>query len=227
LYFTEATDWNVLERVGPKLLAIERDFGKGSIVLFAESADFTNEATVAADRLEVVSMAIGGGTHVVFDEQHLGIAETCSFVGLARRFRLTGVALGLAISAALFLWRSAAAFPPALSAPDVPLSGRTSLAGLLTLLRRHIPPEELAATCWREWLIANRHSVSADRLERAAAIVRNAANGPLEAAREINEVLVSREQPLADARGSDRSGVGRSRDRQGAVADSRSVGDPS
>src|SRR5579871_5350029 len=111
LYFTEAVDWNVLDRVGPKLLAIERDFGKGSIVLFAESDDFTNGSSVAEDRLEMVSMAIGSNSHVVFDEQHLGIASTGSFVGLARRFRLTGLALGLAICAALFLWRSASGFP--------------------------------------------------------------------------------------------------------------------
>jgi len=189
LYFTEAKDWNVLDRVGPKMLAIDRDFGEGSIVLFAESDDFTNGATVAADRLEMVSMAIGASSHVVFDEQHLGIAETGSFVGLARRFRLTGLAMGLAICAALFLWRSASGFPPPTSRQDVPLSGRTSLAGLLTLLRRHIPPDELAATCWQEWLSANRRKVPPERLEQAARIVRSASSHPLEAAREVHAVM--------------------------------------
>ncbi len=190
LYFTEARDWNVLDRVGPKLLAVERDFGKGSVVLFAESDDFTNEATVAADRLEMVSMAIGASSHVVFDEQHLGIAETGSFVGLARRFRLSGLALGLAICTALFLWRSASGFPPAASTQDVPLSGRTSRAGLLTLLRRHIPPHELAATCWQEWLSANRRTAPPERLARAAAIVRNASDKPLETVRELHSLLL-------------------------------------
>ena len=189
LYFSEAKDWNVLDRVGPKMLTIDRDFGKGSIVLFAESDDFTNEATVAADRLEMVSMAIGASSHVVFDEQHLGIAETGSFVGLARHFRLTGLVLGLAICTVLFLWRSASGFPPAVSGQDVPLSGRTSMAGLLTLLRRHIPTRELAATCWQEWLSANRRKVPRERLERAAAIVESRSRYPLEAARELHSLL--------------------------------------
>jgi hypothetical protein len=189
LYFSEAKDWNVLDRLGPKMLAIDRDFAKGSIVLFAESDDFTNGATVAADRLEMVSMAIGASSHVVFDEQHLGIAETGSFVGLARRFRLTGFVLGLAIGTALFLWRSASGFPPAASRQDVPLAGRTSMAGLLTLLRRHIPAGEVAATCWQEWLNANRRKVPPERLKRAAAIVKSQSRYPLEAARELYAVL--------------------------------------
>jgi hypothetical protein len=189
LYFTEAKDWNVLDRVGPKILAIDRDFGKGSIVLFAESDDFTNGATVASDRLEMVSAALGASSHVVFDEQHLGIAETGSFVGLARRFRLTGLALGLAICAGLFLWRSGSGFPPAGSTPDAPLPGRTSLAGLLTLLRRHIPTGELAATCWQEWLSANRRKVSPERLESAAAIAKRASKRPLDDMREMQAAL--------------------------------------
>ena len=195
LYFSEAKDWNVLDRVGPKLLAIDRDFGKGSIVLFAESDDFANQATVAADRLEMVSMAIGANSHVVFDEQHLGITETGSFVGLARRFRLTGLALGLAICAALFLWRSASGFPPPASGQDVPLSGRTSLAGLLTLLRRHIHTDELAATCWQEWLSANRWKVAPERLEQAARIRRKPVALPAGGGSGIARCVVRRAGP--------------------------------
>jgi hypothetical protein len=189
LYFSQAKDWNVLDRVGEKMLAIERDFGKGSIVLFAESDDFTNGSTAASDRLEMVSMAIGASSRIVFDEQHLGIADSGSFVGLARRFRLTGLALGLGICAALFFWRSASGFPPVQTAPEKPLSGRTSLAGLLTLLRRHIPRNQLAATCWQEWLNANRRKLSPDRLEQAAAIATSASSDPLATMRRVRQVL--------------------------------------
>jgi hypothetical protein len=189
LFFTEAKDWTVLDRIGPKLLAVERAFGKGSIVLFAESDDFTNVSTVSADRLEMVSLAIGGSTHVIFDEQHLGIAETGSFVGLARRFRLSGLALGLAILAALFVWRSASGFPPPRVVAGAPIAGRTSAAGLLTLLKRHIPPEELAGACWNEWLSANRQKVSKEHKEQAAGILRAQGTQPLEAIREVTNIL--------------------------------------
>jgi hypothetical protein len=189
LYFAEAPGWSVLDRIGGKLLAIERDFGKGSIVLFAESEDFANQSVAASDRLELIATALGPYRRIVFDEQHLGIGESGSVVGLVRRYRLTGMALGLAVLAALFLWRSASAFPPPPSGVRTTAAvGRTSHSGLLTLLRRHIAPRDLLAACWREWLATNRRSVPADRLEQAAALARSA-DRPLEAAREIQTLL--------------------------------------
>jgi hypothetical protein len=191
LYFAEAADWNVLDRVGPKTMAVERDFGQGSVVLFAESDDFANDSTIAADRLEMVTAALGSDPHIVFDERHLGIAESGSIVGLARRFRLTGMAFGLALCAALFIWRSASAFPPPAAAPGaVRLSGRTAHAGLLTLLRRHIPPAELVAACWQQWLALNRRTLTPERLGQAAAIAAKSKT-PLEAVRQMQAVLTS------------------------------------
>ena len=190
LYFAEATDWQVLDRAGAKLLAIQRTFGAGSVVLLSESRDFDNQATVAMDRLALVSTAIGPSTHLIFDEQHFGIAESGSVVGLARRFRLSGMAFGLAICAVLFLWKNASGFPPPTAAQRAErLAGRTSLSGLLTLLRRHIPPAELAATCWREWLAANRRQVPAERARRAESILQDQAARPLDAVREIQAIL--------------------------------------
>ncbi len=125
--FGETPGWKPLDRVGPKVLAVEKDFGKGAIVLFAESADFTNQSTIAGDRLQQVSAAIGPYSLIVFDEQHLGIAQGGSIVDRARRFRLTGLMLGLALVAALFLWRNAAGFPPPPSSPEqTRLAGRTA-----------------------------------------------------------------------------------------------------
>jgi hypothetical protein len=204
LYFAEAVDWKVLESIGPRLFAIERPFGKGSVVLLAASGDFSNQSTVAADRLKQVSAAIGPNTRIVFDEQHLGISESGSVVGLARRFHLTGLAFGLALCAALFIWKNASAFPPPVARPPAGwqsgwqserqagrMPGRTSLSGLLTLLRRHIPANQMAAVCWREWLIANRRQVTPERASRAAAIIGSSAGRPLDAMREIQAVLHS------------------------------------
>jgi hypothetical protein len=190
LYFAEAPDWRVLERDGPKLLALERSFQNGSVVLVAESEGFGNQATAALDGLDLVSTALGPNARVVFDEQHFGIEESGSVVGLARRFRLTGLAAGLAFCAALFLWKNAAGFPPVAAAPRAEtLAGRTSISGLFTLLRRHVKPADLAATCWREWLAGNRREVTPERVTRAEAILRDRAGQPLEAVREIQTVL--------------------------------------
>lgn len=190
LYFGQADGWRVRDEAGEKILAIERDFGKGSVVLMAESADFTNESAVALDRLEQVSGAIGPYRRIVFDEHHLGLAESGSVVGMARQFRLMGVAFGLGLCAALFIWKNAASFPP----PAPPraaerFSGRTAQAGLLTLLKRHIPPAELAAVCWRTWLGANRREATPQQRRQAEAIVADSAGRPVEATREIEALL--------------------------------------
>jgi len=190
LYIAEAPDWRVLDRTGEKILAIERDFQKGKLVLFAESRDFSNQKVAQLDRLGRISAAIGDKTRVIFDEQHFGIGESGTVVGLARRFRLTGMAAGLALCAALFIWKNAASFPPPAAAPRrETLSGRTSLSGLYTLLRRHIKPADLAATCWNEWLVGNGRDVSPERRARAEAILGERGREPLAAVREIQTVL--------------------------------------
>ena len=190
LYFGQADGWRVRDKAGGRILAVERDFGQGSVVLMAESADFTNESAVALDRLEQVSGAIGPYRRIVFDEEHLGLAKSGSVVEMARQFRLMGVALGLGLCAALFIWKNAAAFPPPAPTGAIErFSGRTAQAGLLTLLKRHIPPAELAAVCWREWLGANRREATPERREQAEAILAGAAGDPLEATREIEALL--------------------------------------
>ena len=169
LYFAEAPGWRVLDRDGAKILAIERPFQKGSMVLFAESRDFNNRSVAKLDRLDRISAAIGPESRIIFDEQHFGLTESGTVVGLARHFRLGGMAIGLALCAALFIWKNAASFPP----PAGPvrrdsLFGRTSIAGLYTLLHRHIKPADLAATCWNEWLVGNgaRYPAGAARARR-------------------------------------------------------------
>jgi hypothetical protein len=193
LYFEESKEWSPLYRAGPRLVVVERRFGKGAVVLFAGSGDFTNQTTAATDRLSQVALAIGPNQRIFFDEQHLGIADSGSVVALARRFHLLGAGLGLALCAALILWRNGFDFPPpARAAAAGRLAGRTSQAGLITLLRRYIPPPALASTCWREWLAANRGQISPRRQQQAEAIMQSAADRPVEALAQIQTVLHSK-----------------------------------
>jgi hypothetical protein len=191
LYFAEATGWKTIDQEGSKSLAIERPAGKGSVVLFADSSGFAN-STLADESdadFALISTAMGPAARVIFDEQHFGITQTGSVVGLVRRFRLTGMALGFAICAALFVWRNVTAFPP----PDPVMkksgaAGRTSRSGLLTLLRRHIPASDLATVCWNEWLATNRRGVSAENAVRAQEIARRETD-PVKALREIQPLV--------------------------------------
>ena len=194
LYFAELGGWKTIDQEGPKAMAIERQSGKGSVVLFADSSGFANAALVDQSGADftLISKAIGPSARVIFDEQHFGITQTGSVVGLMRRFRLTGMALGFAICVALFVWRNVTAFPP----PDPVLqrsgaSGRTSRSGLLTLLRRHVPASELATVCWNEWLATNRRSVSAEAAAQAREIARRETD-PVKALREIQPMVHSK-----------------------------------
>jgi hypothetical protein len=126
----------------------------------------------------------------VFDETHFGIVESGSVVALARRFRLHGLALGLTIVAMLFIWKNASSFPPVSSAPEEEkVFGRTSVAGLVTLLQRHIAPNRLASACWQEWLKTHARDIASTRRAQAEAVLRNEASRPIEALREIQSIV--------------------------------------
>jgi len=190
LWFTQVPGWRVLERVGVKTLAIERDFGGGTVVLLAESDDFTNQSTLAADRLDPLIAILGDNRHLIFDENHLGLAQSGSVVSMARQFRLTGLAWGLAAVVALWIWRASSAFPPPLPAqPSGKLAGRTLHSGLLTLLRRNISHRDLLKACWEQWHSANRNTLSPEKMERAANLADQAGETPLQTARAIHQII--------------------------------------
>jgi len=190
LYFAEAKNWEVLEQSKRGPLVVEKSLGQGSIVLVAAGRLFSNKAIAGDRQTELLARILGPRTRIVFDEAHFGIVESGSIVALARRFRLHGLALGLALCAALFIWRNAASFPPvSTAAPIEKVAGRTSISGLVTLLRRHIAPERLAAACWQEWRKSHAREISPARLGEAEAAGRRMANRPIEALREMQAIL--------------------------------------
>jgi len=192
LYFAEAKNWEILEQNGTRPAVVERAFGKGSVVLVADSRLFSNRslANVAHAQTEFLARIIGAHPRIVFDESHFGIVESGSVVALARRFRLNGLALGLLIVAMLFIWKNASSFPPISSAPrEEKVLGRTSVAGLVTLLRRHIAPDRLAAACWQEWLKSHARDLAPARRAQADEAIRNHTDRPTEALREIQTIV--------------------------------------
>jgi len=190
LYFAEANNWETLERNGTRPVVIEKAFGKGSVVLVADGRLFSNQSVAEAKQTALLAQIIGPHARIVFDESHFGIIESGSVVALARRFRLHGLALGLAICALLFIWKNASSFPPVASAPrEEKVFGRTSVAGLVTLLRRHIAPNRLAGACWQEWLKSHAREISPARRAQAEDALRNQAGRPTEALREIQTIV--------------------------------------
>jgi hypothetical protein len=189
IYFDAGEGWTPMDP-SPTPSAIERTFGKGSIALYTESGLFSNQAMVLGEILEAVTAAIGPNTSIYFDETHLGIGESGSVIGLARRYRLMGLAFGLALCAALAIWKHSSPFPPPQTVTQQERTiGRTSFSGLATLLCRHVPPRELASLCWQAWLKSNRNQLPPERVQRAEAIARDSSLNPLDAVREIQTAI--------------------------------------
>src|SRR4051812_1280695 len=64
-YFVDAKPWIPIKSAGDKLLAIERKFGKGSVLLAAESQGFANDAVLAGREARLISTAIGEYKRIV------------------------------------------------------------------------------------------------------------------------------------------------------------------
>ncbi len=169
LWFADSKDWNVLRRENEKAVLIERRYGSGSIVLASSTTPFLNQAMAQARHTALILGAIGPGRRIVFDESHLGIAESGTIVGLARKYRLHGLFAGLLLLAVLWVWKSAAAFPPPRELPmqTAAVAGRDSLSGFVNLLRRNLPPKTLLELGWKEW----KHSRGANLPAHDAAAV--------------------------------------------------------
>jgi hypothetical protein len=132
---------------------------------------------------------------VIFDESHLGIEENPGIAMLLRRYGLAGFVFGLLVFIALWLWRNAAhALRPRTSAAHAGeiVSGRDSFAGFVHLLRRGIPPGQVASICVAEWkktAAATRPAAAGD--EAIATVLRDSKN-PATAYNEINTLLSSK-----------------------------------
>ena len=148
LSFEAGPEWRAI----PNHAAVERTFGKGTIVLAADTFSLSNEGLREARDAEFAGRLIGPSKIVTFDENHFGVVETGSVTKLMRKYHLEGAVAMLALAAALFLWRSASSFlPPREASRDEAVSGRGSMEAMAALLRRGIPERDLIDACFTEW----------------------------------------------------------------------------
>ena len=152
-------EWKTLAGSKREPSAIERTFGQGAIVLVADTYPLSNQGLRDARDAAYIANIIGPATHITFDENHFGVAETGSIAKLMRRYRLQG-AIGMLLAvAALFLWRNTSSLlPPRTVVADAAVEGRDSLEGLAALLHRGVAQKQLLDTCFNEW--RNRRSAN-------------------------------------------------------------------
>jgi hypothetical protein len=152
LYFVPASEWTALAQRDGLATAVEHPLGKGSIVLVADSYPLSNEGLRESRDAAFIARLAGPARRIIFDENHFGVVETGSVTTLMRRYHLEGAVAMLALVAALFLWRSASSFlPPREAQASGVVTGRDSIEGLSSLLRRGIPEKDLFEACFAEW----------------------------------------------------------------------------
>lgn len=141
---------------------VEEQFGKGSVVLIDTAYPLSNEALATERDTPLIERVLGANHTVIFDEHHLGLSENASIAMLARKYRLMGLAAGLLILAALFIWRNSSPLLPPRRRPawdEARLAaGRDSASALQHLLRRNIAESDLIPACVREWEKSGREA---------------------------------------------------------------------
>ncbi len=157
LFFDELEDdWRVIYTADGRPAIIERPYGKGSLVMAADSFFLSNEALRSERHPELLAWMIGNSATVVFDETHFGIFKHPGVLSLIQNYRFHWFIFGVAILAFFFIWKNSVYFiPPRKGNPSQQsedfISDRDSTQGLISLLRRNIPKRQLLQTCAREW----------------------------------------------------------------------------
>lgn len=192
LHFAELDPaWRVIYAVRGEPVLIERRAGLGSLVLSTDSFFAGNEALRSERAPRLLAWLQGSNRRALFDEAHLGVAESPGIASLARKYNLHGVAAGLLLLALLFVWKNMSPFvPPHAGDPaaaDTIVSTRAASAGLVNLLRRSIPARDILGVCWREWrkTFAQRKDVAGAE----ATVASEGAKDPVAAYRQIASLL--------------------------------------
>lgn len=148
------TGWQTIYAVEGGAMVLERRIGAGSLVLVSDSSIFSNEALKADRQSVLLTWLLGENHRIVFDETHLGVREQGGIMALARRFGLMPLLGVLLLMAGLYIWQQSIPLVPPVDVPSADLVigvAHDSFSGLVNLLRRSIPANQLLKVCCQEW----------------------------------------------------------------------------
>jgi hypothetical protein len=143
--------WRGIYNYGEQMVVAERDWGKGSLVVFVDGYPFSNESLRTKTEAELISWMLGAGRQVVFAESHLGVNESPGLMTLIQRYRMDSILFSLFLIAVLVVWKNAVPLVPPPPTVEGGVAARDHFSGLVNLLKRHIPLSDLPEACHREW----------------------------------------------------------------------------
>ncbi len=148
-------NWIPIYKVSDRPVMVERRYGKGTIVLATDTYFASNEAILRDRRPELLAWLAGPHKKIVFDETHNGILETPGVASLFRKYNLHAFFAGFILLAGVYIWKNSMSLVPARAEDDAGIpdftTGRDQLSGIISLLRRNVPPGQLLEVCIREW----------------------------------------------------------------------------
>jgi hypothetical protein len=151
LYFRDwSSAWRVVAEADHLPVLIERSFGRGSIILVADSYLLTNGSLAGDRNTAFLGWLFRKQTIILFDESHFGITENPGIASLARRYGLESAFLVLLIFALLFVWAnrySLIPIPVRRTTGSLLVPGEGGETVLVNLLRRSLPTKDLLSTC--------------------------------------------------------------------------------
>lgn len=155
-YFeTPGPAWQAVYRWQDKPVVIRRVWGRGVLIMMADSYLLSNEALNQQRQTGLIAWILGLNHRIIFDEFHHGLVRSPGIATLARKYRLQGVLGAFFLLAILFFWRQATVFCPS-PAQDQPLPasaapGLNTHEGLVNLMQRHIDADQLLQVCYDIW----------------------------------------------------------------------------
>lgn len=191
-------DWNVIYKQDDHSVLVERDFGKGSLVLVSESFLLSNEAMLRDRHSDLLAWLVGSKKEVIFDESHLGIASNPGVASLARKYNLHGLAGGLLVIALLYVWMSSTsllpAYKPGSDLEKKAIEGKDSASGLSNLLRRNVSAQHIFPLCYSEWKksAVSQKQFEEKKLKRVEEFMNQHPENPVESYNRISEMLKER-----------------------------------
>ena len=207
LIFTNCgPEWRTIYARGRYPVVIERQFGRGSVVIASDSFFVSNEAMLKDRHADLLAWLVGPNRQIVFDEAHFGIIESPGVAGLMRKYHLQGLAAGLLLLAGLFTWKNATSLVPPHTDEPVQefVAGKDAATGFVNLLRRNISARDVFGVCFAEWKksAAPSGKFSVARLRQAEADFESENSlpqkqrDPIAAYQRISETLGNRKSPL-------------------------------
>ncbi|MDF1816365.1 MAG: hypothetical protein P1V20_29465 [Verrucomicrobiales bacterium] len=194
-------EWKIAATVAGAPVLAERKLGKGSIVFATDSFFASNDALYSGADSAFLLWLTGGKTRLVFDETMHGSVESTGAIKLLRQYRLHGFLIGIFVFVVLWAWKSASSLSPGDEAAergiigaDGAVSGEDAKSGLVRLLQRSIPGNELIDRCLATWGESQTTKLPVEKERQIREIARQhkvdfRSHSILDTYRKISEVL--------------------------------------